>query len=261
MAEGIDTLSRMDLSDLLFSPFNAAAMAQAKLANITVDFIKTFAFETAQDPDFPDDPTKQIQTNDIRTVTVSSYFEMPLDASGQGELIDTGIVNVGATGTADDPDIANRPTIFKRQGTRQLTIPFLSLLNVPALQMQKVTVDLTVKIESQTKATTNTSATSSVDSSTKASMSFSSWFSPVSASISTSVNTKATNSNNSTNSVDNSSSSKLDIHMEAINQPPVGLTIILDFLTSKSDMAPKRVANYGTATGSGDASTRPMPTL
>jgi hypothetical protein len=258
MSEGIDTLSRMDLSDLLFSPFNAAAMAQAKLANITVDFIKTFAFET-------DEAGKQ--TNDIRTVTVSSYFDLPIDASGQGRLINTGVSNESFVRTDaydtegyQDPDPTKRPEIWARQGSRSLTVPFLSLLNVPALQMQKVTVDLTVKIESQTKATTNTASTSSVDSNTSASVSYSSWFSPVSASLSTSVNTKATNSNNSTNSIDNSSSSKLDIHMEAINQPPVGLTMILDFLTSKSDMAPKLTAGYA-ATGASNPLTNPMPIL
>ena len=252
MAEGIDTLSRMDLSDLLFSPFNAAAMAQAKLANITVDFIKTFAFETEISNNI------LIQTNDIRTVTVSSYFDLPIDASGQGRLIDTGETNPSAASDAtnDEDDVTKRSNIWVRQGTRSLTIPFLALLNVPALQMQKVTVDLTVKIESQTKATTNTAATNSVDSNTSASVGYSSWFSPVSGSFSTSVNTKATNSNNSTNSIDNSSSSKLDIHMEAINQPPVGLTMILDFLTSKSDMAPKMRSGEGQG-----AYTRPMPTI
>ena len=119
-----------------------------------------------------------------------------------------------------------------------LTIPFLTLLNVPSLQMQKVVVDLTVKVESHTLATSESASTSAVQSSTNAAFSYNAIFS--SGSFSSSINTQVSSSNNSSNSIDSSSSAKYDIHMEALNQPPIGLSIMMDFLTSRSDFAPKR---------------------
>ena len=205
--DAVDIISRLDLSQLLYSPFQAAAQAQAKLANTTVDFIKTFAFEPG--------------TDEVRTVTLSSFYDMDISANG-GKLV-------------DDP---YNPGKKVRQGKKTLTIPFLTLLNVPALQMQKVVVDLTVKVESQSIVRNEAASTSATQSSTNAAFAYNAFFS--SGSFSSSVNTQVSASNNSSSSIDSSSSAKYDIHMEAINQPPIGLSIILDFLTSSSNIAPNR---------------------
>lgn len=205
--DAVDIISRLDLSQLLYSPFQAAAMAQANLANTTVDFIKTFAFEPG--------------TDEVRTVTLSSFYDMDISANGGKEV--------------DDP---YNPGKKARQGKKTLTIPFLTLLNVPALQMQKVVVDLTVKVESQSIVRNEAASTSASQTSTNAAFAYNAFFS--SGSFSTSVNTQVSASNNSSSSIDSSSSAKYDIHMEAINQPPIGLSIILDFLTSSSNIAPNR---------------------
>ncbi len=111
------------------------------------------------------------------------------------------------------------------------------MLNVPALQIQKMSVDLTLKINSQVATSSTNAKGFSVGASLSASGGVNAGM--FSASASASISTSVSSSNSNSNSIDASSSAKYAIRMEAENKPPVGLAMLLDFCT-KPDIAPNR---------------------
>jgi hypothetical protein len=194
-----NVLQSMDLALMLGSPFTAAQQAQAKMTSTTIEFLQAFAFERDSSGN---------NTNEIRTFSMNTYF--------------------------DDPDSSGNKITQKQ---RQLTMPLIALLNVPALQIQKITVDLTVKVSSQVAASSTSANSLSVGASAGGSVGFNGFFASGSASFS--VSTEVSSSNSNTNSFDASSSAKYDVHIEAENKPPAGLAMLLDFCT-KPDIAPNR---------------------
>jgi len=199
----VNVMQSMDLNLMLGTPFTAAQQAQAKMTQTTIEFLQTFAFET--------DATTGLRTNELRSFTMSSYYDE--DLSG-GEIV---------------------------QKRREITIPLIAMLNVPALQIQKITVDLTVKISSQTKTSSKNESSFGFSASAGGSYGYNALFSSGSASFS--VSTSVSGSNSSENSTDASSSAKYDVHIEAENKPPPGLAMLLDFCT-KGDTSYNR-EKYG----------------
>ena len=169
----------------------------------TIEFLQTFAFEMDSSGN---------NTTDMRTFSVNTFF--------------------------DTEDLSGGIVVQKR---KQLTMPLIAMLNVPALQIQKITVDLTIKIDAQTSAQTQSSNAFSAGASAFGSVSagFNVGLASGSASAGFSVNVQCSSSSSSANSFDAASSAKYDVHIEAENKPPAGLAMLMDFCT-KTDIAPNR---------------------
>lgn len=193
-------MQTLDLRSMLSSPFIAAQEAQAQVASSTLSFLQSYAFEK---------DSAGNNTDNLKTFSVNTFVDDPVDSSN-GVIV---------------------------QKKKTLTLPILTLLNVPALQISKVEVDLTIKIESQTSSQSQSSLDFTAGASLQAAAKYNVLFS--SGSMSASADTRVTSSNSSKDSIDSNSSAKYDIRMSAENKPPAGLSMIMDFC-NRSDGAPDR---------------------
>jgi hypothetical protein len=125
--------------------------------------------------------------------------------------------------------------IVGSQGSRAMTLPFLSLLNVPCLSITEVNVDFIIEIKTQNtkqkdtsfnavrtqrvEETRTTQATAWDSINTKTSM--------VETSASISQKQAATDST--------STATTYQVHMQAIDQQPIGMKMLLDFVTNNKD--------------------------
>lgn len=204
MTTAITALQSISLEKMIAGPFIAANQAQAEMTNTTIKFLQAFAFVKDASGN---------NTDEVQTFTLSSYVD--LDPSG-----------VDAQGNPIIP-----------QTKRQLTLPLIAMLNVPALQIQKIVVDLTLKVASQTTQAAQSSLGVGVNASVSGSYGFNVGFTK--ANVAASVSTSVQMSNSSQNSSDVSSSAKYVLHIEAENKLPPGFAVLMEFCT-KSDIAPNR---------------------
>jgi len=167
-------LLSLPLRDLFFAPFQAAFESQVKLSERTLKFLNEFAIDTSSND----------SRNDMFTFTTTSYSDLPaadlVDASGNqafyiyklagsgGYTFDppgvgrntadtsvpaTDITSIDLSGQTVYVDKAGR--IIVGQTQRSITLPFISILNVPALVITEVDVDLKVKIDTLDKRESN----------------------------------------------------------------------------------------------------------
>lgn len=204
MTTALTALESISLEKMIAGPFIAANQAQAELTNTTIKFLQAFAFVKDASGN---------NTDEVQTFTMSSYVD--LDPSG-----------VDAQGNPIIP-----------QTKRQLTLPLIAMLNVPALQIQKIVVDLTLKVSSQTTQAAQSTLGVGVNASVSGSYGFNVGFSR--ANLAASLSTSVQMSNSSQNSSDVSSSAKYVLHIEAENKLPPGFAVLMEFCT-KSDIAPNR---------------------
>jgi len=103
---------------------------------------------------------------------------------------------------------------------KTLSVPLLSIVNVPSLSVKKVDIDFEMEVKQQTQQK------SSLATDTTVNVKYSSFWSPVSASITGSVST----SKETTRKTDNSA--KYSVHVEARDDgPPEGLAKVLNILS------------------------------
>jgi hypothetical protein len=103
---------------------------------------------------------------------------------------------------------------------KSLSVPLLSIVNVPSLSVKKVNIDFEMEVKQQTQSKDK------FDASTTVKVDYKSFWSPVSASITGSVST----SKETTRNTDNSA--KYSVHVEARDDgPPEGLSKVLEILS------------------------------
>ena len=206
--------SSIDFHKMIGQPFMAAAQAQLEMCNTTIKFLQNFCLDNS---------------GNVITTTISCNYDDP-----SGTLTATDGTNI-------------------KQSRKALTVPLIALLNVPAFQMQKVVVDLKLRIDSMSKVDTSEniqgslsgSATYGKDSSGNDKggiFSAKNFGGTINASVS-GGSSKAQSDSNSTSII-------YDVHMEAENKPPPGLIMILDWVTStQKAIAPDRTAKSGAGSG------------
>jgi hypothetical protein len=150
-------------------------------------------------------------------------------------------------------NIDNSGRIVGSQGQRSLTLPFLALLNVPSLSMTEVTVDFLMTIKTQDRSRNQAaSAAVSTNSTTQsygASASGRWWGISFNASASgaSTATTTAVVASSSDDKNESSTSSTYSVHMSARDKTPVGLKMMMDFITANADSmsAQKELAEDG----------------
>ena len=113
---------------------------------------------------------------------------------------------------------------------KELEVPLLALVNVPALYIQKVSVELVVEVDARTTSRNSATAQSGQSLGVHADAAYDCGC--FSASLSADYNAYAslvseTSSSNSVNA-----NATYTIQMEAVNEKPVGLQAVLDFLVA-----------------------------
>ena len=199
------TLRSLPFGQVIGSPMIAAIRAQALAAQATVDFIKNVGFlppapsgggGTTPDPsDF----------GDTRYV-VFKYSRLKSGAgSGSGS----------STNSSNDTEKI------------ELQVPILTIVPIPYIRLDEMTIDFTANITEQHENTASSSSSVSTD--TSLDIGYSAFFSPVKVGFNAKVSTRH-NSNQTTTSR-NRVEYTMDIHVRAVqDEIPAGLGRVLGIL-------------------------------
>ncbi len=179
-------LSSIDFQSMIGGPLNAVIKAQAQSAQTSVDFIKSVGFNA---PDAKEDPGKPTM--------VSFTYDKPVEYKNEKQEI----------------VVTNVP--------HKLTVPILTMLPIPYIRVEEVTIDFNAKINSVTESTTASSSELGVSLGVKG------GWGPVSAELKCSYSNKKSSS--STEKIERTYS--LNIHVRAVqDELPAGLEKLLSVL-------------------------------
>jgi hypothetical protein len=199
----VQELSQIPFGTLIGQPLKAAIEAQALAAKTTVDFIEKVGFvpkDPNQDMMFIDE-TQDADAGDVRNVTFS-YKKA--DANG------------------DQKDV-------------QLSVPILSIVPIPFIRIEEMTIDFTAKLNDTIENTTKTGF--KLDSSVSGA--FKSWWSPVSMEFRTSMSFESQQASKSKFVREYT----MQIHVKASQDDmPAGLAKILEILEKTITETPKAAA-------------------
>lgn len=179
-------LSSIDFQSMIGGPLNAVVRAQAQSAQTSVDFIKSVGFNALDAANDPGKPTM-----------VTFSYDKPIETKDAA-----GVITV-------------TPTKFN------LTVPILTMLPIPYLRVEEVTIDFNAKINSVVESTSASS------SELAASLAVKAGWGPVSAELKCSYSNKKSSS--STDKTERTYS--LVIHVRAVqDELPAGLEKLLGVL-------------------------------
>jgi hypothetical protein len=211
MANLVQELNSLDFSVYIGGPMQAAVKAQHDASISQVNFIKEVGFV----PAVPAAGSVPAVPSQLRYVDFNYDKSVPNPDLGKTlqQLKDEGKVDASATVIPATIDITH-PFI---KSAVNLKVPFLSMLTIPALRIDEMTIDFNAKL--------NSVETQSVGSEFQGSASVSGKFWKVKFNASASY--KKTNSSTSTTE----KTYTLGVHVRAVNDElPAGLSRILDML-------------------------------
>lgn len=202
------SLAQLDMATLLAQPLHAVVDAQTELSLSTIKFIKDFAIDPSNGG------------TSLRNVVISQDSIQVLRDDRGNPILD------GST---------NQLQYVKEQNV--LNLPFITLLNVPALQIKKFTIDLTIELVSvQSISGEYTSDLGS---------GYDSWSSGGGSAGIGSYRSYAKGTSSETSSSSSNQAIKYSLHLEAAVTTPPGLTLLMDFLI-RNKMESKQNSKTGT---------------
>lgn len=192
MANHGKELSSIDFGSMIGGPLDAAIEAQAKSAITTVDFIKQVGFK------------------DDAPVYVSFNYNKLVDEESEG---DNGNILVS-----------------QKEEEMELKVPILTMLPIPFIRIEEMTIDFNAKINSMSKNTTSSSFTIGGEFEAKQK-----WLGG-SAKLSVSASYKKQRSSTS----ETKKTYSLAIHVKAVqDEMPAGMERILNILEENITSTPK----------------------
>lgn len=188
-----DELSSIDFQSMIGGPLSAVIKAQAQSAQTSVDFIKSVGFNAA-DADDPGKPTM-----------VTFAYNKPIESKDAEGVITTTVA-----------------PFF-------LTVPILTMLPIPYIRVEEVTIDFNAKINSVVESRTASS------SELKSSLGIKAGWGPVSAELKCSYSNKKTRS--ATDKTERTYS--MAIHVQAVqDELPAGMEKLLGILENSIQEVP-----------------------
>lgn len=197
-----DDFKGLPMEDLIGGPLNAACTAQIKLAKATAEFINTVGFyNAATDPKAaPDVQPRQVNFSFYRPVQVPDATDATKPPTTQVEKVD-------------------------------LSVPFLAIVNVPALCIKNVDITFDMEVKSSESSKESQDASGGFDASIKIG-----W-----GCFSATVNLHGSVSSHKENTRSTDKSAKYHVEVQARDDGmPEGLSRVLDIL--QSSIAPVQVA-------------------
>lgn len=151
MPRAVSELQQIPFSYLIGSPLKAAVEAQALAAKTTVEFIEKVGFKEENDDlgSLFNDLDQDADGGEVRNVT---FQYQKLDEDGDESSV-------------------------------ELTVPFLSIVPIPFLRLDEITIDFTAKLNDTITSSTKSDFKFATDAKGK----FKSWWSPVSLEFRTSM--------------------------------------------------------------------------
>uniref|UniRef100_A0A6C0E5F8 Uncharacterized protein n=1 Tax=viral metagenome TaxID=1070528 RepID=A0A6C0E5F8_9ZZZZ len=131
------------------------------------------------------------------------------------------------------------------QGIKSVSVPFISLVNVPALTLEEVTVEFCINIKTQeVKERTDDAAATSVQASqNQGRIGVKGWFGGFNYARQSSAVSTAVATSKSKATSDTSTESTYLVTMKAKQVDPPGLTAILKFITNNKDIASQKTVD------------------
>ncbi len=191
MPRAVTELRQIPFGYLIGAPLKAAVEAQALAARTTVEFIEKVGFKE-QDSDIGsifNDLTQDANTGEIRNIT---FTYKKLDEDG----------------------------VIK---TVELTVPILSIVPIPFIRLDDISIDFTAKLTDTIASTTKSDFKFSTDAKGK----FKAWWSPVSMEFRTSVSYQNTRESASKYVREYTMNVKVHAVQDSL---PAGLERVLDIL-------------------------------
>jgi hypothetical protein len=201
MAYANSTLRSLPFGRVIGGPMVAAIQAQSLAAQATVDFIKSVGFKAPAGPAVPgQDPAI-------------------------GEIINV-VFQFERKKTSPSGEAANDQT-----EKITLQVPLLTIVPIPFIRIEEMTIDFTAKITEDHTDSSSTSSSSSVSTDTSLSFSAGSFLSPVKVGLNAKVATRHNNASASSSKNRYNTEYTIDIHLRAVqDEMPAGLSKILNIL-------------------------------
>jgi len=246
-----NVLSQLPLAKLFGAPFEAAYSSQMALSEKTIEFLRSYAL----------DPS----SSDLYTFTTSSFRDIPAaelkDASGNQAFY---VYKVGSAYTVDPPGVGENIAgtgvkatdissinlkgqkiyvdksgrIVVGQTSRSITLPFISLLNVPALVITEVEVDFKITIKTMQAASTVNTNTQNINFGVGAHVAGNSWGTRFAVGFS--VGVQAVLTNNSTQFDETKTDSTYQVKIIGRTKEPLGMKLLMDFISGNvADSTPQ----------------------
>lgn len=201
------TLRSLPFGQVIGSPMIAAIRAQALAAQATVDFIKNVGFVPPTPSGGGSTPPDPAEFGDTRYV-VFKYTRLKTGAGS------------GAGATAPSSPGADTEKI-------ELQVPILTIVPIPYIRIDEMTIDFTANITEQHESTSSSSSSVATDTSLDIGYSF--FLSPVKVGFNAKVATR--HNSNQTQSSRNRVEYTMDIHVRAVqDEMPAGLGRVLGIL-------------------------------
>lgn len=192
MSRAVEELRQIPFAQLIGGPLKAAIEAQALAAQSTIEFIQKVGFKATD------------------VAGTDMLFDDPSTDADAGELRNVTFTYTKKDATATDADFV-------------LTVPLLSIVPIPYIRIDEMTIDFKAKLTDMVEK--NTSSSFQLDASTSGS--YSAFWSPVKAEFRVSSTYKTDNSQKASEKREYS----MDIHVRATqDEMPGGLSKILDIL-------------------------------
>lgn len=250
------TLAGLPLEEMFLAPFTAAMDAAEDMATATAEFIRDWAVDASGNlltftaSSFYDIPAATLVDSTGKQVYYlytksTNVLEPTYDASGIGINKDKatgGAIFINNAGTWDVSGVIvaidNSGRIINSQGLRSLTIPYISILNVPALCMTEVNVEFKMEVKSQEYAETS----SKEDATQVQNEQYTSYWSTKRkgkprnhySRTTEGAKTTAVSSNTSKSTDSTQTASVYIVKMKASQKVPVGMKMMLDFITNNA---------------------------
>jgi len=253
-----NVLNTLPLSSIFGAPFMAAASAAESMSENTGAYIRNFGMD---------------QSGNVFMTSMSSYFDIPLstlpDVSGE-YLVDpssgflfaatagvvggvryvafpsTSQVKDGGVLTGYKQRIGSRyyyadttGRLLFAQGTRSINIPLISLLNVPSLMIDTVSVDYTINIKTQTTKVVNVSQGLNV------ATQFFANINRGGLSAGVSLDTRCTITSSARADSQTNTESTYKVKMRAKQVDPPGMRALFDFITNNRDTSARKTIRTG----------------
>jgi hypothetical protein len=284
-------LQELPLADLFSAPLLAAARAQAGMAANTILFLREFGLDSegkvlmttmSSSVDIPKDTARDLSGDyllDPRTFnSATGPRTFRFIEGGTRNVNTTEYTNIDEDGTKIVYANPNAPEAERRimgyekqigttrylmddaarvmqvQGIRTISVPFITLINVPSLAMNLVTIDFCISIKTQSAVTTSTTTgpvsntTAEVVNSVPFTTNYSDAWDRGSAGFGRNVRTSTTGTIASTEVAksETTTTSTYQVSLKAKQKQPPGMKILLDFVSRNKDAAPKRtIVNSG----------------
>lgn len=258
-------LSTLPLSDLFGAPFLAAAAAAGEMSENTGAYIKNFGmdqsgnvFMTSMSTYFDLNLDTLPDVSGEYLVDPSSGFLFSTTLSGgvsSGTIVNgqryvpfptTSEVNDGATLTGYKQRIGSRyyyaavnGKLLFAQGTRSINIPLISLLNVPSLMIDTISVDFTINIKTQTIKQVEIGSTVNVQTNFFANVNkggFSAGFQ---------LDTRGSVTSSARADSQTNTESTYKVKMRARQIDPPGMKAMFDFITNNRDTSARKTIQQG----------------